>query len=61
MDELKPISHKEFKEFIKGKGLRGRNDYTLRDLKAKFSFQPLVEITALVVSGFFGRHGTYHI
>ena len=33
---LMPISHKEFNEFIKGKGFKGRNNYKLRDLKAMF-------------------------
>ena len=32
---LRPISHKEFNEFIKGKGFKGRNEYKLKDLKAK--------------------------
>ena len=50
MDDLKPVGHKEFNEFIKGKGFKGRKDYTLRDLKAKFSFKPLVERRALAVS-----------
>ena len=27
MGNLKPISHKEFNEFIKGKGFKGRNEY----------------------------------
>ena len=30
MDNLKPITHKEFNEFIKGKGFKGRNNYKLR-------------------------------
>ena len=30
---LHPISHKEFSEFIKGKGFTGRNNYKLKDLK----------------------------
>ena len=50
MTELKPISHKEFNAFIKGKGFTNRNDYTLRDLKAKFGFKPLIEHIKLVVS-----------
>ena len=29
--DLKPISHKEFNEFIKGKGFKGRNEYILKD------------------------------
>ena len=28
------MRHKEFNEFIKGKGFKGRNNYKLRDLKA---------------------------
>ena len=47
MDELKPISHKEFNEFIKGKGFKGRN-YALTDLKTKFSSRaPLVILIQL--------------
>ena len=49
MDDLKPISHKDFNKFMKGKGFRGRKDYSLKDLKTKFDFKPLVERTALVV------------
>ena len=59
MDHLKPISHKEFNKFIKGKGFKGRKDYTLKDLKAKFGFKPLVERIALVI--FFRRHETYQV
>ena len=33
-EDLHPIRHKEFNESIKGKGLKGRNNYKLRDLKA---------------------------
>ena len=36
IDRLKLISHKEFNKFINGRGFRGRNDYALKDLKAKF-------------------------
>ena len=43
IDELKPMSHKQFNVFIKGSRFRVRNDYVLKDLKAKFSFKPLVE------------------
>ena len=38
---LPPITHKEFNEFIKGKGVKGRNDYKLKDLKAMFGFRPI--------------------
>ena len=50
MSELKPISHKEFNAYIKGKGFKNKNDYTLSDLKAKFGFKPLVERRKLVIS-----------
>ena len=50
IDELKPINHKEFNKFIKGRGLTERNYYTLKDQKAKFGFKPLVERKVLVVS-----------
>ena len=39
---LHPIKHKEFNEFIKGKGFKGRNNYKLRDLKAVFGFKPMI-------------------
>ena len=39
---LHPITHKEFNEFIKGKGFKGRNNYKLRDLKAMFGFKPMI-------------------
>ena len=41
MDNLKPITHKEFNEFIKGKGFKGRNNYKLKELKAMFGFKPV--------------------
>ena len=31
--DLRPIRQKEFNEFIKGKGFKGRNNYKLKDLK----------------------------
>ena len=34
MDNLKPITHKEFNEFIKGKGFRGKNNYKLKRVKS---------------------------
>ena len=36
--DLTPIRHKEFNEFIKGQGFKGRNNYRLRDLKVMFGF-----------------------
>ena len=50
MDDLKPISHKQFNEFIKGKGFKGRNDYKLKELKAKFGFKPIYDRRTLVIS-----------
>ena len=40
--DLTPIRHKEFNEFIKGKGFKGRNNYKLRDLKGMFGFKPMI-------------------
>ena len=48
--DLKPISHKEFNEFIKCKGFRGRNEYKLKDLKAKFGFKPTYDRRTLMIS-----------
>ena len=42
MDNLKLITHKEFNEFIKGKGFKGRNNYQLKELKVMFGFKPTV-------------------
>ena len=50
MGDLKPISHKQFNEFIKGKGFKGRNDYKLKELKAKFDFKPMYDRRMLVIS-----------
>ena len=44
------ISHKQFNEFIKGKGFKGRNNYKLKELKAKFGFKPMYERRTLVIS-----------
>ena len=50
MSELKPITHKEFNAFIEGKGFKNRKEYTLKDLKAKFGFKPLIDRRKLVIS-----------
>ena len=50
MGDLKPINHKQFNEFIKGKGFKGRNDYKLKELKAKFGFKPMYDRRTLVIS-----------
>ena len=48
--DLTPIRHKEFNKFIKGKGLKGRNNYKLRDLKAMFGFKPMITGIPLTIS-----------
>ena len=45
-----PITHKEFNEFIKGKGSKGRNNYKLRDVKAMFGFQPMITGPPVTIS-----------
>ena len=50
MGDLKPISHKEFNEFIKGKVFKGRNDYKLKELKSVFGFKPMYDGRTLVIS-----------
>ena len=47
---LTPIRHKEFNEFIKGKGFKGRNNYKLRDLKAMFGFKPMITESPVMIS-----------
>ena len=47
---LTPISHKEFNEFIKGKGFKGRNNYKLTDLKAMFGFKPMITGSPVTIS-----------
>ena len=47
---LHPITHKEFNEFIKGKGFKGRNNYKLKDLKAMFGFKPVITGTPVTIS-----------
>ena len=48
--DLTPIRHKEFNEFIKGKGFKGRNNYKLRDLKAMFGFKPMITGSPVTIS-----------
>ena len=45
-----PIRHKEFNEFIKGKGFKGRNNYKLRNLKAMFGFKPMITGSPVMIS-----------
>ena len=48
--ELIPISHKDFNEFIKGKGFVGGNNYELKELKAMFGFKPLTNNKQVTVT-----------
>ena len=48
--ELIPITHKDFNEFIKGKGFTGRNNYKLKDLKAMFGFKPMITGSPVTIS-----------
>ena len=48
--DLHLITHKEFNEFIKGKGFKGRNNYKLRDLKAMFGFKPVITGSPVTIS-----------
>ena len=48
--DLTPIRHKEFNEFIKGKGFEGRNDYKLADLKVMFRFKPMITGSPVTIS-----------
>ena len=48
--DLHPIRHKEFNEFIKGKGFKGRNNYKLSDLKATFGFKPMITGSPVTIS-----------
>ena len=43
-------THKEFYEFIKGKGFKGRNNYKLRELKAMFGFKPMITGSPVTIS-----------
>ena len=49
-ERLTPISHKEFNEFIKAKGFKGRNNYKLADLKAMFGFKPMINGSPVTIS-----------
>ena len=48
--DLTPIRHKEFNEFIKGKGFKGRNNFKSRDLKAMFGFKPMITGSLVTIS-----------
>ena len=48
--DFMPIRHKEFNEFIKRKGFKGRNNYKLKDLKAMFGFKPMITGSPVTIS-----------
>ena len=48
--DLTPIKHKEFNEFIKGKGFKGRNNYKLSYLKVLFGFKPMITGSPVTIS-----------
>ena len=48
--DLTQITHKEFNEFIKGKGFKRRNSYKLKDLKAMFGFKPMITGSPVTIS-----------
>ena len=48
--DLTPIRHKEFNEFIKGKGYKGRSNYKLADLKAIFGFKTMITGSPVTIS-----------
>ena len=48
MGTIKPISHKELNQFIKGKGFKGKNNYKFKELKAEFGFKPMYDRRTLV-------------
>ena len=48
--DLTPITQKEFNEFKKGKGFKGRNNYKLKDLKAMFGFKPMITGSPVTIS-----------
>ena len=54
---LHPIRHKEFNEFIKGKGFKRRNNYKLRDLNAMFGFKPMITGSPVTISAMRGPRG----
>ena len=47
---LHPIRHKEFNEFVEGKGFKGQNNYKLTDLKAMFVFKPMITGSPVTIS-----------
>ena len=49
-NDIRPMTHKEFNEFIKGKGFKGTNNHKLRDLKAMFGFKPIISGSPATIS-----------
>ena len=50
LDDLKPISHVQFNEFMKDRRFKRRNNYKSKYLKAMFGFNFLYDRRALVIS-----------
>ena len=50
MGDLKPISHKQFNKFRKGRGFKGKSNYKLKELKAKFGFKPMYDRRMLTIT-----------
>ena len=48
--DITMITHKEFNEFIKGKGFKGRNNYKLKDLKAMFGLKLMITGSPVMIS-----------
>ena len=48
--ELRPISHTDFNEFVKGSGVKRRHDYNLTELKAMFGFRPMAKGSSVTLS-----------
>ena len=48
--DLTSIGHREFNEFIKENGFKGRYNYKLKDLKAMFGFKPMIIGSPVMIS-----------
>ena len=57
--DLRHIRHKEFNEFMKGKGFKGRNNYKLKDLKAMFGFKPMITGSPVTISAMRGPEAPF--
>ena len=48
--DLITITQKDFEKLIKGKRVKGRNNYKTRDLKAMFGFKPMFSGQRIILS-----------